>query len=154
MDPNLSSETRPVYLLFRFRSSQVYDAAYNSRYATKQVKICISVLFMKVQRLKWQKAIVKRVLCLIGSVNYTWCFVLGATTPTGLGPPHYWGFAITDAPHLVELLWMSDRPDAETRTWQTQHSQEADIHAPDGIRTHNPNKILNGNWIICWTLRR
>ena len=37
-------------------------------------------------------------------------------------------------------LWTSDQPDAETSTWQPQRSQETDIYAPDGIRTHNPSK--------------
>jgi hypothetical protein len=44
-----------------------------------------------------------------------------------------------DTPPLVGLLWTSDKPDAETSTWHTQQSQEADIHPPGGIRTHNPN---------------
>jgi hypothetical protein len=37
-----------------------------------------------------------------------------------------------DKPHSVGLLWTSDQPD------NTQDSQE--IHAPGGIRTHNPSK--------------
>jgi len=41
-----------------------------------------------------------------------------------------------DTPQSVGLLWTSDQPDAET--WQ--NSQEANILAPGGIRTHNPNK--------------
>ena len=40
--------------------------------------------------------------------------------------------------HSVDLLWRSDRTDAETST--TQHSQETDIHASGGIRTQNPSK--------------
>ena len=42
----------------------------------------------------------------------------------------------TDTPHSVELLWTSDQPHAET--YASQHSQQIDIHAPDGIRTRNP----------------
>jgi hypothetical protein len=38
----------------------------------------------------------------------------------------------------VGLLWTSDQPDAETSTWQ--HSQQTEIHAPGGIRTHKPSK--------------
>ena len=38
-------------------------------------------------------------------------------------------------PHSVGFHWTSDQPDAET-----QHSQEKDIHAPSGIRTHNLSK--------------
>ena len=45
----------------------------------------------------------------------------------------------SDTPHWVGLLWMSDKPDAETSTWQHKHSQETDIDAPGGIRTRNPN---------------
>ena len=45
---------------------------------------------------------------------------------------------IWDTPQSVGLLWTRDRLVAETSTWQ--HSQETDIHAPGGIRTHNPSK--------------
>ena len=41
--------------------------------------------------------------------------------------------------HSVGLLWIRDQRNAETSTWQhttlTRH-----IHAPGGIRTHNPSK--------------
>jgi hypothetical protein len=37
--------------------------------------------------------------------------------------------------HSAGLVWTSDQPDAETSD-NTQHSQETDIHAPGGIRTH------------------
>jgi len=42
----------------------------------------------------------------------------------------------SDTPHSVGLLWTSDKPDAETSTWQ----HTTDIHAPGGIRTRNPSK--------------
>jgi len=58
----------------------------------------------------------------------------GATARSGLGPSHYRGRTITDTPHSVELLWTSGQSD------NTQHSQESDIYAPGGIRTHNPTK--------------
>jgi hypothetical protein len=46
-----------------------------------------------------------------------------------------------NTPHPVWLLWTSDRPVAETSTWQhTQNLQETDIHASAGTRTLNPNK--------------
>jgi len=67
-------------------------------------------------------------------------FVCGATAPSGPGPPHTWGFYIThnDAPQSVGLLWTSDQLVEETSTWQhTQHSQQTNVHALDGIRTHN-----------------
>jgi len=44
----------------------------------------------------------------------------------------------SDTPHSVRLLWTSDQPDAQTST--CQHSQETDIHVPNGIRTRNPSK--------------
>jgi len=44
----------------------------------------------------------------------------------------------SDTPHSVGFLWTSDRPDAETSTWQhTTHTKETDIHAPSGIGTRN-----------------
>ena len=56
------------------------------------------------------------------------------------------GFLIIEASrsHLdtlqsVGLLWTSEQRDAETSTWQ-HTTQETDIHAPGGIRTHNPSK--------------
>jgi hypothetical protein len=48
----------------------------------------------------------------------------------------------SDTPHSVGLLWKSDQPDARDLSLpdNTQHSQETDIHASGGIRTHNPSK--------------
>ena len=67
-------------------------------------------------------------------------FVFGATAPppSGPGSPHSRGFYIThnDAPQSVRLLWTSDQLVAETSTWQ-YITQQTDIHAPCGIRTHN-----------------
>ena len=41
----------------------------------------------------------------------------------------------------IKFLWTSDRPDAETSVPDnTQQSQETDIHAHSGIRTHNSSK--------------
>ena len=39
----------------------------------------------------------------------------------------------------IELLWTSDRPAAETSTWQ-HPTLTTKIHASGGIRTHNPTK--------------
>jgi hypothetical protein len=43
-------------------------------------------------------------------------------------------------PQSVELLWTRDRHDAETSTRQHKHTQQTNIHAPGGIRTHDPSK--------------
>jgi len=43
----------------------------------------------------------------------------------------------SDTTHSVGLFRTSDRPDAETSTWQ--HSQATDINTPGGTRTRNPN---------------
>jgi hypothetical protein len=47
-------------------------------------------------------------------------FPVAQQPPVGPRPPHYRGFTITlrHTPHSVWLLWTSDRPDAETSTWQ------------------------------------
>ena len=65
-------------------------------------------------------------------------FFYGARVSSRERLPHYSGFTITlDTPHTLGLLWTRDQPD----TWpHTQHSQQTDIHAPGGIRTHNPSK--------------
>jgi hypothetical protein len=46
---------------------------------------------------------------------------------------------IWDTPQSVGLLWTSDQLVAETSTWQ-HTTNTTDIHAPCGIRTHNPSK--------------
>ena len=48
----------------------------------------------------------------------------------------------SDTQLSVGILWTSDKPDTETSTKKknTQHSQETDIQAPGGTRTHNPIK--------------
>ena len=50
----------------------------------------------------------------------------------------------SDAPHSVRLLCTSDRPDAETSTWQ-RTTFTRDIFVPDGIRTNNPSKRAVAN---------
>ena len=68
------------------------------------------------------------------------CLLLAQKLP----PPHQWAMASSftrfldhnDAQQSVGLLWMSDQLDAETSD-NTQHSQQTDIHAHGGIRTHN-----------------
>ena len=42
-----------------------------------------------------------------------------------------------DGPQSVGLLWTSDQLVTQTSTDNTQHSQQTDIHASGGIRTHN-----------------
>ena len=71
--------------------------------------------------------------------------VSGATPPSGPGPPHSQGLQIThnDLPQLVGLLWTSDKLVAQTLPDNTQHSQETNIHAPGGIRTHK-FQLANG----------
>jgi hypothetical protein len=52
------------------------------------------------------------------------------------------GLPIIDASrsHSLRLLWSSDQPEAETSTWQLQHTQGTDIRAPLSIRTRSPIK--------------
>ena len=62
--------------------------------------------------------------------------------PSGPVLPHSRGFSVThnDAPQSVGLLWTSDQLVAETSTWQ--RSQQANIHAPGRIRTHNLSRRM------------
>jgi hypothetical protein len=65
----------------------------------------------------------------------------GSTAPWGPRPPHFRGFVITlfrrtTLGRTPLYQWPSQRPLPDN----TQHSQETDIHAPGGIRTHNPSK--------------
>jgi hypothetical protein len=48
--------------------------------------------------------------------------------------------------HSVGLLWTSDQPDAEPLPDNTQHSQETDVHATDGIRTRSHSKRAVADW--------
>jgi hypothetical protein len=54
------------------------------------------------------------------SSYYIYYFFMAQQPPSGPGPPQYRGFTITlrHTPHSVGLLWTSNRPDAETSTWQ------------------------------------
>jgi len=57
--------------------------------------------------------------------------------------PHSWRFEVThnDAPLSVGFSWMRGQLVSETSTWQhTHHSQQTNIHAPGGIRTHDPSR--------------
>jgi len=68
----------------------------------------------------------------------------------------------SDIPQSVALLWTSDQPDAKTsisrKHTHTQHSQQTDIHASDGIRARNlsrrmavdPHLRPRGHWdLLC-----
>jgi hypothetical protein len=74
---------------------------------------------------------------------YIYIFILifsSCAAHRGLIPPRLRGFVIThnDAPQPVGLLWTSDQLVAETSTWQ--HTQQTNIPAPDGIRTHDSSR--------------
>ena len=73
---------------------------------------------------------------LIRPVAYCW-FVFGARAPIGPGPPHSRGvyFTLSDASQSVGPLWTSDQFFEET-----QNTQQTNIHAPSGIRTHNQSR--------------
>ena len=50
----------------------------------------------------------------------------------------------SEEPHLVELLWMSDKPVAETFTWQHTTLIRDRHPCPRGFRTRNPSKLMGG----------
>ena len=52
----------------------------------------------------------------------------------------YRGFAIIDTPQSVGLLCTSDQPARPLRDNTYNTSQQTDVHAPGGIRTHNLNR--------------
>ena len=78
---------------------------------------------------------------------------------SGLWPPRLRGFMIThnDVPQSVGHLWTSDQSVAENSD-NTQHSQQKNIHAPGGIRTHNLSRRAavdlrlrpRGHWDRCF----
>ena len=68
-------------------------------------------------------------------------FYHGATAPVGQGLliiEDSWSHS--DTPHSVEYTGRVIRPTQRPLPDKTQHSQETDMHAPGGIRTHNPSK--------------
>jgi hypothetical protein len=55
-------------------------------------------------------------------------FFHGATAPSELQPTYYQASrSHSDTPQSVGFLWTSDRPVAETSTWQHKHSQQTSI---------------------------
>jgi hypothetical protein len=94
-----------IYLIFKYFSCRVKPCINKSvltesvdmeahLYSTKQVLSMRNLWFL---------------------VSFVW-----HNSPHGPGPPHSRGFLIThnDPPHLVELLWTSEQPIAETSTRQ------------------------------------
>jgi hypothetical protein len=66
---------------------------------------------------------------------FTWnkfFFVAGATAQQWPGPPLAWDCYVThnDTPQWVRLLWTSDRPVAETSTWQTHNTHKRQTSMP------------------------
>jgi hypothetical protein len=98
----------------------------------------ISLLFLQIF-ISVSEVLIKDLSVLVKGLIF---FFNGATYLRGKGPPHSRGFLIThnDAPQSVGLPWTSDKPVTETYTWQHTTLTRQDIHAPVGIRTHNPSK--------------
>ena len=69
----------------------------------------------------------------------------GITAPSGPGPPHYRGFTITLRHTTLGRIpldeWSARRRDLYL--YNTQHSQQTNIHAPGGIRTHNLSRRVS-----------
>ena len=68
------------------------------------------------------------------------CFLWRCGPNAGHALLIYWGFLIThsDTSQSVGLLWTSDQLVTERPLLNnTQYSQQTDIHAPGGIRTHD-----------------
>ena len=62
------------------------------------------------------------------------------TAPAYTGCPHYCGFTVTFRHATPGTTPLDERSARLRRPDNTQHSQQTDIHAPRGIRTHNPSK--------------
>ena len=72
-------------------------------------------------------------------INISKEYVYGATTPSGPGYPHFKAsrshWHVTQD-YSVRMISPTRRPIPDN----TQHSQQADVHASSGIRTRNPGK--------------
>ena len=53
--------------------------------------------------------------------------------PSGPRPPSFWGFETKDTPHFVGRKWTSDRPEAETSTWQHKTFSRERLSCRGGI---------------------
>jgi hypothetical protein len=94
----------------------------------------------KIQIIKESIINITPTLYLKMALRYRNMFFYGVASQRGPWPPHSWGFWIThDATQLVGLLWKSDQLVAETSTWLHTTLTKTNIHAPGGIRTHNPS---------------
>jgi len=69
-------------------------------------------------------------------------FYQGATAPSGPRPPHCRGFVFTLRHTTLGRTPLEERSSPTQRLLpdNTQHTQETNIHAPGGIRTHSPSK--------------
>jgi hypothetical protein len=87
-------------------------------------------------------------------------FYHGATTHIGPWPPHCRGFMITLRHTTLGRTCLDEWPARLRDLYPTAHNtQETNIHASDGIRTHNPSKRAGadpriwplGHWDRCLT---
>jgi hypothetical protein len=97
---------------------------------------------------RWSLEFMSKWLCSPGRAM-TSC---GSAAQRGLWPPVAlqpsagydlrvsWGYLITnnDSPQSVGLLWTSYQFLAKTSAWQ--HTQQTNIHAPGGVRTHDRSR--------------
>jgi len=72
--------------------------------------------------------------------KYTFIVSHYSTVPGRLGHLYEGPRSHSDEPHSVGRLWTGDRSFSETYTDNLQTSQETDIYASCGIRTHDPSK--------------
>ena len=94
-----------------------------------------------------------------------WCFYIPwRNIPSGPRPSHYRGFVITLRHTTLGRTSLDDWSAChrDLYLYNTQHSQQTDIHAPGGIRTHNPSKLAatdsrlrtRGHWDrLLWCLQ-
>ena len=73
--------------------------------------------------------------------------IFGSTAPSGPGPPHYW-ISISHTPTHHSRQDSSGRvisPSRRPLPDITQHSQQTNVHARGGIRTHNLSRRAAGD---------
>jgi len=106
---------------------------------TMQFSLSLSLIHDNTQSLETNSVFYSDLNCYVvyllqTSPNGSACFILAS---------HSWGFEVThnDAPQSVGLPWTKGQLVTETSIWQhTQHSQQTNVHAPGGIRTHDPSR--------------
>jgi hypothetical protein len=105
-------------------------------YCSYVYKLCDMNRAVDFSKPSWSKRVMSYALGFVSFLSPSLLYLLTA----GVEVVYFHLIIRRQMPQSVGLLWTRDRPVAGTSTWRHRHSQQTNIHAPGGIRTHNPRK--------------